>query len=79
MTEQDRQGLIDIFTLYEEIMTTCEDRDVAAQDALTALTLVIKDMALSHHNPLDARQKAVLALDRAFDLEETALQSAKLH
>ena len=79
MTEDDRQGLLDVFTLYDAIMDACEHDEYAAQDALTALTLVIKDLALNHHSPQNAREKTVTALDRAFALEETSLPSVAVH
>ncbi len=79
MSDYDHHELAEVFTLYDIIMEACDEREVDVQDALTALTLVIKDMALNHHNPVQAREKTVLALDRAFELDEVNLPSIALH
>ena len=79
MTENDRQYMRDVASIYDVIMGVLPDEYDTA-DILAALTLVLKDVALFHHGNLFTAQRAsVVALDTSFMMEADRLVSSEIH
>ncbi len=79
MTDEDRQSMQDVAEICDTIMGSLPDEQDAA-DILTALTLVLKDVALFHHGNLFTAQRAsVVALDTSFLMEAERLVSSEIH
>ncbi len=79
MTEDDRQSMEDVASIYDKIMSSLPETEDTA-DVLAALTLVLKDVALFHHGNLFAAQRAsVVALDTSFMMEADQLVSSEIH
>ena len=79
MTEEDRQSMEDVASIYDQIMGALPEAPDTA-DVLAALTLVLKDVALFHHGNLFAAQRAsVVALDTSFMMEAERLVSSEIH
>lgn len=71
--------LIGVTELYDRVMDLCEQEDLEMADALTALTIAIRDLALHQHGPDRAKVLSVLALEQAFDLMGTSIASGTCH
>ncbi len=79
MTEDDRQSMEDVASIYDMIMGVLPETEDTA-DVLAALTLVLKDVALFHHGNLFTAQRAsVVALDTSFMMEAEQLVSTEIH
>ena len=77
--EQDEPEMRDVQALYGELLEACMSSDVQTVDALVALTLVLRDLALRYHGPNSARNKSVKALDHSFLTDAPTWPSGSLH
>ena len=75
----DSDQMLDVRTLYSEVMSTCLESDAESVDVLVALTLVLRDLALSYHGPDAARSRSVDALDHSFALDPPVWPSGTVH
>ena len=75
----DEPDMREIQTLYGELLEACVTSDVQTVDALVALTLVLRDLALRYHGPSSARDKSVNALDHSFIMDAPTWPTGSLH
>ncbi|MDH3476049.1 MAG: hypothetical protein OEM59_20410 [Rhodospirillales bacterium] len=78
-TEYDCNQMLDVQEVYRELMTACLESEADPIDVLVALTLVLRDLALSYHGPDAARSRSVDALDHSFALEAPVWPSETIH
>ena len=79
MSSQDTKEMRDIQELYGAILETCFDSKAESVDQLVALTLVLRDLALSYHGPNAARSRSVDALDHSFVLDAPTWPDGAVH
>ncbi len=79
MQDDDCEQLESVQDLYKDIMTDCLEAEADPIDILVALTLVLRDLALSYHGPEDARLRSVDALDHSFAMEAPVWPSETVH
>lgn len=61
------EDVLSVAELYEDIMDTLSGQNPG--EALAALTMALKDLALTHHGEPDAaRRRSTVALSKAFDM-----------
>ena len=77
--EQDEPDMRDVQALYGDLLEACVSSEVQTVDALVALTLVLRDLALRYHGPNAARNKSVNALDHSFLMDAPTWPSGSLH
>ena len=59
--------VLSVAELYEDIMDALAGQN--SGEALAALTMALKDLALTHHGEPDtARRRSAVALSKAFDM-----------
>lgn len=78
-SQSDGEELLDVQDVYRDIMTACLESESDPIDVLVALTLVLRDLALSYHGPDSARSRSVDALDHSFALEAPIWPSDTIH
>lgn len=78
-SQSDSEELLDVQDVYRDIMTACLESESDPIDVLVALTLVLRDLALSYHGPDSARSRSVDALDHSFALEAPIWPSDTIH
>ncbi len=67
MANHDEDDAPSVAELYEEIMDALAGQNPG--EALAALTMALKDLALTHHGEPDtARRRSAVALSKAFDM-----------
>lgn len=79
MSDHDCDDMLDVRTLYSEIMAQCLETDTEPVDVLVALTLVLRDLALWYHGPEVARSRSVDALYHSFGLDVSIWTGETLH
>lgn len=77
--EHDLDQMVNVQTLYRDIITSCLETETDPIDVLVALTLVLRDLALSYHGPDDARSRSVDALDHSFALDAPVWPGETVH
>ena len=75
----ENEQMLDVQDVYREMMTLCLETEADPIDVLVALTLVLRDLALSYHGPEAARSRSVDALDHSFALEVPVWPSDTIH